>query len=150
MDAQYILIQSYELWNEMIKYFPEKGINIPIVRQKDETKISGYYSRINGDIIMLYKKRNSLYVKVKNSDISLSNEFLTVSFTRVRKNNEIVIRVDQDILFSLSYLSCIYDPVNIADQDFNNYKEEDQDFLLFLYNIIKDRERQKVLLETWV
>jgi len=150
LDAQYILIQSYELWNEMIKYFPEKGINIPIVRQKDETKISGYYSRINGDIIMLYKKRNSLYVKVKNSDISLSNEFLTVSFTRVRKNNEIVIRVDQDILFSLSYLSCIYDPVNIADQDFNNYKEEDQDFLLFLYNIIKDRERQKVLLETWV
>ena len=143
-----IFLHNRDLYHEMIQYDIGNG-NKTILTYNDETKISGLYSRIDGELMMLYKKNNCLYLNVKNTEVSLLDNNLTVTLNRIGKNNEVSINLNKNKLFYLFYQSCIYDPVNSADPDFNSFKEDDQDFFLFLYNILQSKERQKVLLEVW-
>ena len=144
MSGTVIFLQNQDVWLEMIEFNTLSG-EVKVIKRSDELKISGHYGKINNEIVMLYKKDNSLYLNLKNKEIPLNDKNVSFSFERIGKNNKFSINSGSDILYSEIYPSCIYDPVNIADFDFNEDREEDQDFFLFVYNVMQDKERQKRL-----
>ena len=148
MNDNPIFLRNNNLYREMMQYNPENG-NIEIIQQRDDTRISGFYSIINKEMFMLYKKGNNLLLRVNDEIIPLSDSSLRISFERIEKNNRVIIQHGSQEIFSSIYPSCIYDPVNMADIDFNCDREEDQDFLLFIKNMINSKERQEIALEVW-
>jgi hypothetical protein len=148
MNDKPIFLRNNNLYHEMMQYSPGNG-NMKIIKHRDDIKISGFYSIVSEEMFMLYKANNNLFLRVNDAIVPLSDKSLSISFERVDKNNRVIIKLGSQVIYFSLYLSCIYDPVNMADIDFNCDKEEDLDFLLFLNNIIHSKERQELSLEVW-
>jgi len=142
MYEKLIFLQNNDVWLEMMQLNTITG-NKKVIKRSDSLKISGHYRKTNNDIVMLYRKDKYLYLNVKNKEILLEDKDIKLSFDKIGKNNEFIIYRGNDILYSSIYPSCCYDPVNMADFDFNADKEEDQDLFMFVYNVMQDKEWQK-------
>lgn len=142
MSECIVFLKNQDVWLEVMEFNIITG-DRNILKHTDEYKISGHFGKVNDEIVMFYKKDNSLYLNLKNKDISLYDKNVRLSFERIGKNNKFTINRGNDVLYSVIYPSCLYDPVNIVDFDFNDDREEDQDFFLFVYNVMQDKDWQR-------
>lgn len=141
MSENIIFLQNNDIWLEVMQLNTITG-DAKILKRTDEYKISGHFGEVNNKIVMFYRKDKNLYLNLENREISLCDSTINLSFERIDKNNKFSINRGNDILYSVIYPSCIYDPLNIADFDFNSDREEDQDFFLFVYNVMQNKEWQ--------
>jgi len=146
MSESIIYLQNRDIWLEMMQLNIITGETKIIVRS-DEYEIGGYFGKVNNENVLFYRKDDGLFIKVNNQEIALYDENIKLSFERIGENIRFIIYQGNEVLYQVIYPSCIYDPINMIDPDFNSYREEDQDFFLFVYNVMQDKEWQNRIYE---
>jgi len=91
---------------------------------------------------MFYKKQGAFYFQVEGKEIPLEANDCIIQFQRIGRFNLFQILMSEEIVFSHKYESLRYDELNKIDPDFNEDREEDQDFYLFIFNVMKDGGRR--------
>lgn len=139
-----IFLQNQDIWLEMMQFNIITGEK-KIIPHINGQEIRGHYGKVNNCTVMFYKIDNVIYLDFKNKVIPMCAIDVKLIFERIGKNNKFILIKGNDILITEVYPSCAYDSVNRADFDFNDDKEEDQDFFLFVYNVMENIERQKLI-----
>jgi hypothetical protein len=138
MENNIIVLQNNEKWKEIMELDLSNLSNKLLERKDNKLQIRGHYIKIHNDLIMFYRKNELLYFNINNTEICLENVNLNLSFSREGRNNIFSIYNKDEIIYSISYQSYRFDRLNMLDPDFNEDQEENQDFFLFIHNVIKN------------
>lgn len=138
-----ILLSNREQWKELMLYNLITSKKELISRTSDNIRIQGHYVRKDGDFVMFYKKSNKLHFQVEGKEYYLESDDCKVTFERMGRLNRFCIEISNNTVFSHTYRSWRYDPLNMVDIDFNEDMEENQDFYLFVYNVMQDKDWRK-------
>lgn len=143
-DNSLIYLSNINNYREIMIYNISTNEKQVVQGNVDLFEISGKYIVDGTDnYVMLYKKNSTLRFQTKNQEYPLQEENCKVHFKRDGENNVFWIEILDSIVFSITYRSLSFDPVNMADINFNDDMEELQDIYLFTYNLMQDREWQK-------
>jgi hypothetical protein len=143
MESDFVILQNYEIWKEVME-LDLSTLNYKMLERKDDRiKIRGHYKTLNNNLVMFYRKHGLLYFKVNDKEINLECEDIKIQFLRKGGNNKFIIKHNEKVIYHIRYPSYRFDRLNMVDPDFNADREEDQDFFLFVYNVIKDHARRK-------
>jgi len=115
-------------------------------KSNDEQSLSGIYSFVGEKIICLFKKSESLFLRVNNFDIALDNTIRSKIENTLGKNTFYIIKNNIEII-NIDYDVNHFDSDGTISTPFS--EAEDFDFLLFINNIIKNKERQEVMLDEY-
>jgi hypothetical protein len=144
MSDQTIILQKSDRWRECMQF--------DLVTREKKTishfdiinpKIRGHYATKGNDLLMIYRKNDLLYFSLNDQETCLDDPNVTVSLERIDRNNTFTMKNKEQVIYRLIYPSYRFDPVNMADFEFDDWREEDQDFCLFLYNLMDDPYRKK-------
>jgi len=138
-----IILQNKRAWIELMSYNYVTGEWQEIRRDNDAVFVQGFYEKVNGGTVMVYKKRERLYFRFNEKEICLEDGDCQVTFERLDRSNFFSIEESGEEFFSVTYPSWKFDPINMIDPNFNDSMEEIQDIYLFIYNLMQDKERQK-------
>jgi hypothetical protein len=145
-----IILQNSDLWKELMEYNLITGEKKIVLRSDSNFSIQGHFIRRKTGILkhkdnylMFYKKSNKLYFQIDGKQYCLQDNDCTLSIENKGKYNVFYIKISGKTVFSQEYLSPRYYPINLADFEFNEDREEEQDFYLFINNVMKDKERQE-------
>lgn len=147
MGGEIIILQSKDLYMEMPRFHLATG-DLEVFNRDPNVKNCGRYGTVNGERVMLYRRGEKLYINVNHQEICLHND-LNMIYERVLEptGERILFNIYKagENVYSVTDPSFRNDPINKADFDFDEDKEEDQDFCLFMYNIANSPERQRLL-----
>ena len=144
MSEDLIILQNNDTWMEVMQ-LNTRTQDTKVLKRNDGIKTSGHYTKINGDAVMFYRKGKSLYFNVKNNEICLDDNNISLSYKR--RGDDIIFSIyrGNNAMYSISYSSFRNDPINKEDFDFNSDKEEDYDIFLFVYNVVNNPERRNMI-----
>lgn len=146
-----LILSNNKIWKEMMLFDPLTENKTIIQRTENRCETNGSFEYINKRLVMLYRYKEKLYLALGELTLCLTGGKYRANF--LRKDQDIYFSVVQsnDILFEEKYRSFRYDPLNLIDPSFNDYEEENQDFYLFVYNVMQDEDRQAGLyIPTWI
>jgi hypothetical protein len=146
MSDQTIILRHHSIWEECLQLDLITGEKKELVRvNQDDFPYQGDYEIKGDDLIMLYRKVGSLYFSVNDKETCLDDPNVTVSFVREDPNNTFTLKNKEKIVYQITYPSYRFDPVNMADFEFDDFMEEDQDIFLFIYRLLNHPRRRRVM-----
>lgn len=148
MNDNFLILQNSNLFMERMRFNHATG-EMQFFERPPDYIFDGHYAKVNGEIAMLYRKGEKLYINTLRQEFCLDDLRMTYERIETQAGEQIlfVIYKGDKKVYSVTYPSFRNDPVNKADIDFNDDREEDQDFCLFLYNVANNAERQRLFLE---
>jgi hypothetical protein len=132
-----ILLKNYEAWYQILELDLVTGKKQVFERQAD-VKIRGAYVERDQTLLLFYKKDGKLHFACGGRGVCL--EDCEITFERLGKDNRFRISLHGESFFEHTYPSWREDPLNKVDIDFNEDMEENQDFFLFIHNVMQDSE----------
>lgn len=108
--------------------------------------LHGFFCEFDNRIITLVSSGGELYLCIDNHCELLSKVFITYSGSGANRLFEVVYPGLEPNIFTYTEQDLVPDRALLT----GSYEEpEDYDFCLFVYNIYKSIERQKILIEEW-
>lgn len=141
-STSFIFLQNNDRWNQLLKFDIVSGSLSEVPRPIRGVRISGHYKKWLNSYVMFYRKQSALYFQVEGKKILLENSDCIMQFKREGHFNLFQIIAGEKTIFEHQYESLLYDSISEIDPDFNDEKEEDQDFYLFVFNVMNDNERR--------
>ena len=142
-DSQELILQNNDKWKEILAFNPSIGSKRKLVRNDNIVKVNGVYIIDNRGFVMFYRQKGKLFLNSCGKEYCLDDYNCNVYHERKGIVNEFRIEISGIPVFSQNYQSWRYDPLNQFDLDFNEDMEENQDFYLFVYNVMKNNERRQ-------
>ena len=122
-------------------------VNFHKVTKHPFEKSSGSYSMLNDVFLSLYKLNDIIYLRVGDNDCIF--EKLKIEYFNKRSKSKFVIWNDEEKILSLDYKISL----GLKDKFFSFLSfdhvldTEELDFGLYIYNISRNKERQKIMLD---
>lgn len=145
VDMNRLLLMNYDLYKEMMLFDPQSG-HYDVVERNDsltQMPLHGSFIEVDGWVTMFYKHKDRLYFVGKGQTYDLHDPKCTVTFERIDTHNRFQVHVSGQDVYSHFYRSYQYDPLNMADITFDEDEEENQDFFLFVSQVMQDPARQQ-------
>jgi len=105
---------------------------------------NGFISMIEGRLFSFYKFKNKLFLKVDNTIFELDN-MTQIQLEQKENFNIFSIYRGHVLLFDFKYKRPKIKPALESDTVSSFVSEEDFDFCLFIYNIVKNPERKMLI-----
>lgn len=109
---------------------------------KSRPSFSGHYSKINGKIIVFYRIKEKLFLRVDKVLFEL-DDAIEVRWKRLNDFNCFSLLRNGRQLLELIYKRPKINPSLEIDTVSSFVEEEDFDFCLFIYNVMNNSERKK-------
>jgi hypothetical protein len=148
MESNIIELANNNLYAEIMELDLATMQKRILDRKDSKQKISGHYVRKGDDLILLYRnnwKDGVLYFNVNDREISLDDPDVSVSFIRRDTNNIFTVINKDEVFYQITYPSYRFDPVNMADFEFDDWHELYQDFFLFLYYLMQQPDKKNTI-----
>lgn len=142
MQMGMLLLQSHDKYDELALFDPITGYLA--LHSKGATPVlsslppRGHFSKVDHHMVILYRDDDSLHLRVDKSDVVLDQR-CTASLLRGDRQ-VLTIQRDGNTILSLDYARPAIDPP--LDMDPTWTEEQDFDFGLFVYNVLKNADRR--------
>jgi hypothetical protein len=140
-----VLLESYDRFDDLVELEPTTG-QVRWYSKRDNPNmatlpIQGAVSQLNGHMVFLYREADVLHFRVDDIDIELTED-TRIELIRGNTNVLTMLRGDAPI-FRLEYKPYVADEIDKWRMYLNPFiEEEDFDFGLFVYNVLKDPRRR--------
>jgi hypothetical protein len=138
-----MLVQSHQSFDTVADYDPATQTFFAFSRRAEPARLSepitGAYEILGGKRIVLYRRRNALYLDVDHRTIPLNEHSVDVLSAKSYR----LLRISRggNVVLELKYPAPVLDPP-VAEDPTPFVQEEDFDFGLFLRNVSRDTARQ--------
>ncbi|WP_127589330.1 hypothetical protein [Paenibacillus koleovorans] len=141
IEINNLILENRNTWKELLLFNIVSGEKKVLARTEESKKIQGHYEYYDGNLIMLFRIDNNIYLDINGERVCLNDDGSKINFSRMDRDNYFSVEKDNKKIFEITYPSWEYDALNMVDPSFNEQMEECQDIFLFIHNVAQDRTR---------
>lgn len=140
-----IYLRRFTRWSQVLAFDISKQ-QVEVLSNKFKTsdiKTSGFYDEVNNIILSLFSLNQSIYLSISNKLFKIDNDY-TIQYSSDKKKGNLLIKNNNITILNIFYP---VDEFNLASSLYYSPEQEDENFGLWLSNVLNDDSRKQIFIE---